>query len=832
MDNRRDFLRKAALMSGTAAMINVLPPAIQKAMAIAPDPGTTFYDAEHIVFLMQENRSFDHGFGALQGVRGFNDPRAIDLPNKNKVWLQTNEKGDTYAPFHVNVKDTKVAWMGSVPHGWSDQTDARNDGKYDRWLEVKKPSNKAYGDMPLTLAYCTRQDFPFYYSLADAFTVCDQNFCSSITGTHPNRHYWTTGTVREEQTPESPAYLWNETRQLSRKTFVERLEENGISWKAYQNEVSIPAILTGESGGWLGNFGTNMLELYKRYNVRMHPNSITSLAVKKTNVLSQIDSLEKLASTQDVALKLAAAKKLLATIVSDQQKYNKENYNSLSDLDRTLNSKAFTTNVTDPDYHSLEPLKFAENGTVRELNIPKGDILHQFRHDVQNGTLPTVSYLHPPGNFSDHPGSPWFGPLFASEVMNILTENPDVWKKTIFILTYDENDGFFDHFAPFVVPNPYKENTGKVSKGIDPKLDFAKKDQQTNPSASADRLRDASIGLGYRVPMVIASPWTRGGFVCSEVFDHTSSIQFMENFIEKKFNKKITEDHITFWRRSICGDLTSAFRPYNNEKIVKPAFLKKDEFIEEIHNAKFKSEPNFKKLSAEEIAQFNNDPFNSPHFPKQEKGIRSACALPYELYVNGAFNKEKNSFEMTFRVGNEVFGQKSSGSPFYVYSMNPYQKEDLRSWNYSVIAGDTLQDEWKLSNLDSNNYHFRVYGPNGFFREFSGNGNNPLVKIDAAYERGRINKTKLSGNVSLTVTNGDSKPYTVLIADKSYKGINQTKVIAPGASAVFSVNASKNHNWYDHSVKVKGYTQFEERFAGRVETGEITKTDPLMGRIV
>lgn len=832
MDTRRDFLRKAALMSGTAAVINIIPPAIQRALAIAPDPGTTFYDAEHIVFLMQENRSFDHGFGALQGVRGFNDPRAIDLPNKNKVWLQTNEKGETYLPFHVNVKDTKVAWMGSVPHGWSDQTDARNDGKYNRWLEVKKPSNKAYADMPLTLGYCNRQDFPFYYSLADAFTVCDQNFCSSITGTHPNRHYWTTGTVREEQTPESPAYLWNETRLLSRKTFPERLEENGISWKAYQNEIIRPAIVAGESAGWLGNFGTNMLELYKRYNVRMHPNAIASLAVKKENILNQIASLEKLASTQDVALKLAAAKKLLATIEADQQKYNNETYNNLSELQKALNSRAFTTNVNDPDYHSLEPLKFTENGVARELNIPKGDVLHQFREDVKNGNLPTISYLHPPGNLSDHPGSPWFGPMFVSEVMNILTENPEVWKKTIFILSYDENDGYFDHFPPFVVPNPYQENTGKVSKGIDPKMDYAKKDQQTNPSATPNRLREASIGLGYRVPMVIASPWTRGGFVCSEVFDHTSSIQFMENFLEKKFNKKVKEDHITAWRRSICGDLTSAFRPYNNEQVVKPTFLKKDEFIEEIHNAKFKGKPNFKKLNAEEIALVNKDPFNSPLFPKQEKGVRSACALPYELYVNGAFDKEQKSFGITFSAGNEVFGQTSAGSPFYVYAMNPYQKEDLRSWNYSVIAGDSLQDEWKLSDFDNGAYHLRAYGPNGFFREFSGDENNPLLKIDAVYERGRINKAKLSGNVSFTVTNRDSKPHTVLIVDNSYKGVSQTKVVAPGAATVFNVNLSKNYNWYDHSVKVKGYNQFEERFAGRVETGAITKTDPLMGRIV
>ncbi|MDB5149951.1 MAG: phospholipase phosphocholine-specific, partial [Mucilaginibacter sp.] len=91
MNSRRDFLKKAALLSGGAAAINMLPPVIQKALAINPEPGSTFYDAEHIVFLMQENRSFDHQLGTLQGVRGYNDPRAINLPDKNKVWLQTNK---------------------------------------------------------------------------------------------------------------------------------------------------------------------------------------------------------------------------------------------------------------------------------------------------------------------------------------------------------------------------------------------------------------------------------------------------------------------------------------------------------------------------------------------------------------------------------------------------------------------------------------------------------------------------------------------------------------------------------------------------------------------
>jgi phospholipase C len=111
MDTRRDFLKKAALFSGAAAMGNMLPPVIQKALAIDPVPGSTFHDAEHIVFLMQENRSFDHIFGSLRGVRGFNDPRAIRLANDNRVWLQSNKDGDTFVPFRLDVQHTHAAWM-------------------------------------------------------------------------------------------------------------------------------------------------------------------------------------------------------------------------------------------------------------------------------------------------------------------------------------------------------------------------------------------------------------------------------------------------------------------------------------------------------------------------------------------------------------------------------------------------------------------------------------------------------------------------------------------------------------------------------------------------
>ena len=117
MDTRRSFLRKTAMLSGAAGIAQFLPSSIQKALAINPEPGSTFMDAEHIVILMQENRSFDHTFGTLRGVRGFNDPRAITLPDKNKVWLQTNKNGETYSPFRLDIKDTKITWMGSLPHG-------------------------------------------------------------------------------------------------------------------------------------------------------------------------------------------------------------------------------------------------------------------------------------------------------------------------------------------------------------------------------------------------------------------------------------------------------------------------------------------------------------------------------------------------------------------------------------------------------------------------------------------------------------------------------------------------------------------------------------------
>lgn len=839
MDSRREFLKKAALLSGAAGFAT-LPASVQRALAIDPAPGSTYLDAEHIVFLMQENRSFDHCYGALQGVRGFNDPRAIRLPNRNSVWLQTNAAGETYAPFRLDIKDTRVTWMGSLPHSWSNQVDARNNGKYDKWLDVKQSGHNEYAKMPLTMGYYTRQDIPFYYALADAFTVCDQHFCSSLTGTTPNRLYFWTGTIRALQHESSPALVWNEeadyNNMVSWKTYPERLEEQGVSWKIYQNDLSVEGGFSGEEDSWLANFGDNPIEYFTQYNVKLSERYLNYLEKAAAKLPAEIAALEnqlQFSPGNAAALKksIQHKKDQLEKVKKDQQLYTREKYAQLSPQQKSLHEKAFSVNRKDPDFGKLTTLEYKDGDTSRKVTIPKGDILHQFREDVKNGTLPTVSWVVAPENFSDHPSSAWYGAWYVSEVMDILTQNPEVWKKTIFVLTYDENDGYFDHVPPFVVPNPRDKESGKVSAGIDASVEYVSMQQEQQRSwISADHKRESAIGLGYRVPLVIASPWSRGGWVNSQVFDHTSSLQFLEDFLQHKTGKPLQEPNISAWRRAVCGDLTSVFRRYNGEKIKQPAFVEKDAFIESVHKAKFKGVPNdYKKLTPAEIALINRNPAGTALMPSQEKGIRPSNALPYELYVDGQLGTRDNTFEISFAAANKAFGKKAAGAPFTVYAPGKYKGEDMAVWSYAVNAGDKLTDTWQLSNFEGGRYHLQVHGPNGFFREFKGSSQDPQVAISCVYAYGAGQQP--SGQLLLKLVNNSKAPVSIEITDNSYKTGTRTQLLNAGASKEISLELGKSFGWYDHSVKLKGNNQFEQRFAGRVETGKTSFTDPLMGRV-
>ncbi len=851
-DTRRDFIKKASLLAGGTGIWESLPASIKKAIAINPVQGTTFEDAEHIVFLMQENRSFDHCFGTLQGVRGFNDPRFITLPNQDPVWMQSNKNAEKYVPFHLDINDTRATWMGGLPHSWNDQVDARNDGKYDTWLEVKA-AGEPYEKMPLTLGYYKREDIPFYYALADAFTVCDQHFCASLTGTSPNRSFFWSGKIREN--PGSQANVYNSDTTYDReshwKTFPERLEENDISWKVYQNELSLATTLPEENENLLANFTDNNLEWFSAYNVRFHKAHYDFLIKRITELPAEIQSLHERLKVAD-GEELEKVKKEHNQKKEDFARYEKEkitwspeNFEKLSDYEKNIHLRAFSTNVNDPDYHKAAPFTYDDNGVERTILLPKGDVLHQFRQDADTGKLPTVSWLVAPQYFSDHPSAPWLGAWYVSEVLDILTKDPEVWKKTIFILNYDENDGYFDIVPHFVAPRPNDSRSVNVSDGIDTTDEYVTLDEQLKiKDFDKANARDSPVGLGFRVPLVIASPWSRGGWVNSEVCDITSTLQFLEKFLTKKTGKQISEPNISDWRRVISGDLTSAFRPYGGEEIKLPKFIRRNPFVEKIYNAKFKGLPSgYDALTDAQAEEIRRNPLHSSALPRQEPGIRNSSALPYELEVDGRISADKKTFDIHFSAGNRLFGDRSAGSPFYVYAPgryvnhnDPHQNanfESARTWNFAVRAGDQFLNQWPLKDFEDENYHLKAYGPNGFFREFSGSKNDPEITVALRYESMKGISGKLSGNVVLSFQNMSAlESYTVEIFDRGYKKKARAILLRRDSPVVTeSFKLADSHRWYDLSVKIKGNNLFEKRYAGRVETGEHGKTDPAMGRI-
>nr|BBJ49417.1 hypothetical protein SAVMC3_20460 [Streptomyces avermitilis] len=252
--NRRRFLQ---LAGGTAAF-TALSNSIERAAALpAHHSSGTIEDVEHIVVLMQENRSFDHYFGSLRGVRGFGDPRPAAQANGKPVWNQSDGAKDVL-PFHPDADDLGLQFIQDLPHGWSDGHSAFNQGKYDKWVPAKSAT---------TMAYLTRDDIPFHYALADSFTICDAYHCSFIGSTDPNRYYLWTGYTGNDGKGGGPV-LGNEEAGYSWTTYPERLEAAGVSWKIYQDVGD--GLDANGSWGWIpdayrGNYGDNSLLYFDQY---------------------------------------------------------------------------------------------------------------------------------------------------------------------------------------------------------------------------------------------------------------------------------------------------------------------------------------------------------------------------------------------------------------------------------------------------------------------------------------------------------------------------------------------------------------------------------------
>ncbi len=450
-NDRRKFLKLVT----AGALASAIPSSIKRALAIPAHHRTgTLMDVEHIVILMQENRSFDHFFGTMRGVRGFGDPRAVSLPSGDPVWQQPNGAGKV-SPFHPDAPNLGLQFLEDLPHGWTDTHKAWNGGKYDQWVPAKGTT---------TMAYLTRNDIPFHFALADAFTVCDAYHCSLLGPTDPNRYHMWTGCVGNDGTGGGPV-IDNAEAGYGWSTFPERLQKAGISWKIYQDAGA--GLNAAEFWGWgndayIGNYGDNSLLYFHQYQNAQPGSPLFEAAATGTNI--------------------------------------------------------------------------SQGGTLFDV----------FQKDVAEGKLPKVSWIVAPEAYTEHPNwPPNYGAWYVSRMLDVLTSNPEIWSKTAFFLMYDENDGFFDHMVPPTPPQSRAQGLSTV-------------DTTNEVFLGNSQYAAGPYGLGVRVPMLVISPWSKGGWVNSEVFDHTSLIRFIEQRFGREYPGLI-ESNITEWRRAVSGDLTSAF---------------------------------------------------------------------------------------------------------------------------------------------------------------------------------------------------------------------------------------------------------------------------------
>ena len=248
---RRRLLQTATGTAMTSLAATLMPPNIRRALAQQPKRAGSIGDIKHVVMLMQENRSFDHYFGTLAGVRGFGDPHAMKADNGRSVFYQNDPQNPAgyLLPFHLDTQKTSAQKIPSTNHSRKTQHEAWNLGKMDNWVPAHRKADGEKG--PYTMGYYARSDIPFHFALADAFTICDSYHCSMLGPTWPNRMYWMTGTIDPDAQNGGPivsnvapanGYGWT--------TYAERLEKAGVSWKVYQQE---------------DNYGTNMLECFSQF---------------------------------------------------------------------------------------------------------------------------------------------------------------------------------------------------------------------------------------------------------------------------------------------------------------------------------------------------------------------------------------------------------------------------------------------------------------------------------------------------------------------------------------------------------------------------------------
>jgi phospholipase C len=692
--DRRTFLK----LIGTPALAAALPSDINRALEIPAHHRTgTIEDIEHIVILTQENRSFDHYFGTLQGVRGFADPRAVRLPSGRPVWEQPNGPG-YLMPFRPFDR-MGFRFLPDPPHGWDDGHAAWNGGRFDRWVPNKGVT---------TMTYNTRRDIPYHCALADAFTVCDAYHCSVMGPTDPNRYHMWTGWLGNDGTGGGPV-ITNAELGYDWSTFPERLERAGITWRVYQD---IGAGLDAEHfWGWgepfVGNYGDNSLLYFHQYQNAAPGTPLANRAKTGTDI------------------------------------------------------------------------------NARSRN-PEG-LVRQFREDVQRGRLPQVSWIAAPEAYSEHPNwPPNWGAWYVSQFVEALTSNPEVWSKTALFINFDEEGGFFDHMVPPTPPQTLSQGASTVSIV-----------NEIFPGGGGHPA--GPYGLGVRVPMIVVSPWSKGGWVNSEVFDHTSLIKFIEARHADR-HPSLIESNITPWRRAVVGDLTSAF------DFAKPNRWRMIEL------------PDVDAFKPQTLVGHADEVPVAPtqqRMPRQEQGVRPARALPYALDARRVVQVADGSVRIDF----DNTGRATA--VFQVRSGNAAHPPRT----YTVQPGMRLSGAWSIAGIGASEYHLSVYGPNGFFREFKGSVAASATKIDV-----QTDYDEKGGRVTLKMSNRGSRT-TIDIRDK-YTDRNVSEVLESGATISRRWTLTRFGGWYDFIITAEYDELFTCQVAGHLETGDDSISDPAMGGLL
>ncbi len=633
--SRRWFLQQSALRGAGLAALAALPPSLA-CQAQKPARKGDLTQIAHVVIFMQENRSFDHYFGTLSGVRGYADRHPLSLAAGGNVFAQKSPTGPIW-PFRLNSQTTSGQCVPDINHDWFTGLFARNDGRMDDWVNAKGKN---------ALSYYNRQDLPFHYALADAFTLCDHSFCSVNTSTNPNRLYLWTGTCDAAGKFEGPVMVNDAKARYTWMTYPERLEKAGVSWRVYQEE---------------DNFDDNALAWFANFQ----------------------------------------------------------------------------------DAKAGQPL--FENGMKRRSRTA-------FAEDVANDTLPTVSWIIAPTELSEHAKSaPNKGADLTKSYLDALAKNQAVWEKTVFIYTMDENGGFYDHVLP---PTP--------------------------PAGTPDEWAlDMPIGLGIRIPTIVVSPFSTGGVVCSEVFDHTSILRFLEKFTG------VQEPNISAWRRSVCGDLMATLN-LDASPGAFPASL-----------------PATAPLVEAAITACATLPAAAPNgetgLPDVEKGTRPLVALPYlpeaDCTVDGAGN-------LTVKMANAG----TASFPLTLHGLAGV--DDLP--RFVTLAPGGKSSEIFVTGTDGG-FAVELHGVNSFFRRFVGNaltaGGDPRVAFaaDPAGETAQV-----------TVSNPGATALTVNVVDATS---GKTTPVALAAGASQTVTLALQDRWYDATIQLagQGVDRFAWTYAGHLE---------------